>query len=759
MIIILLKGVHMVKKETAISVFIILLIFFIGFLLRVESVHLNGVSSEKKAFYEGSDGLPYMYELDSYYNYRLTRNFLDHGYIGDTYLSGREWDLHSYYPPGVPMDYPPLIVYITAFFYKIINFFVKMPLLSVCFWIPAFIGPLSGVVAFLFVRRFTNIYGAAAAGILMVTAPFYLTRTVPGWFDTDMFNVLFPLLITWLFIEGVHIRNNSKKGILLALLAAFSMFLFSLAWNGWQYFFYLTLIFSLIYLIWCKFKGKKTKKYIYVIGTFFLGTIILLEIFTGFVNIIRLVSGPFEFIKLYGNTNPWGSWPDVYSTVSELQIPSIREVISGVGIAFFGGLLGLLWILRILINKNLKHRFLNNMSWFFYLFLVVWTITDFFALIKGARFIILLIPPMVISTGIMVGIVVEYLALLKENKKFRILEKREYLTLISIAILIWLSIPAILSVHESTSGLVPLANDDMWDVSVWIKNNTVNGTVIISDWSYGHFFTAIADRPVSLDGRMGYIETMPVRFYDPGYTFKDMSPNISRDYWINRAFSTSNENLSEGIFRMLSTSGDLAFLAVNHNTKNTSVTVKILNEILGVDRNTAKTILIEKYNFDQQNVENILNFTHPYKSGPFVLVTSDSMINRGKNIFRVGEWDFNKVERVNYTYLVHNYKITNEVLKAKGIYFNMKTGEINWKGKLPYCLMIISNNNISKRYLDSKSNFCLIILRDNKKVVVIDKRFENSLFTKLVIEKINTTEFNSIYSTKSVMVWKSKSSG
>ena len=456
----------MVKRETAIGVFIILLIFSMGFFLRVESTYLNGVPSDKKALYEGSDGLPYMYELDSYYNYRLTRNFLDHGYIGDTHLDGREWDLHSYYPPGVPMNYPPLIVYMAAFFYKIINLFVSMPLLSVCFWIPAFIGPLSGVIAFLFVRRFTNVYGAAAAGILTVTAPFYLIRTVPGWFDTDMFNVIFPLLVTWLFIEAVDSRNNFRRGILIAFLASFSMFLFSMAWNGWQYFFYLIILFSLIYLIWCKLKSRENKNYIYVIGTFFISTILLVGIFTGFINIIRLISGPFEFLKIYGSYNTWSSWPDTYSIVNELQKPSAVEVISGVGLAFLGGLLGLLWIFRVLINKKFKERYLNNMSWFFYLFLIVWTVTGLLSLLKGARFMILLIPPMVISTGIMVGIAMGYLDQIKENKKFYIFSRKNLLTFISICILISISVPAILSVHESASGLIPLANDDMWNVSL-----------------------------------------------------------------------------------------------------------------------------------------------------------------------------------------------------------------------------------------------------------------------------------------------------
>ena len=137
-----------------------LTIFLIGFFIRLDYIRLSGVPISDKEFYEDQNGLPYMYEFgDSYYHYRLTKNFLDHGYLGDTKINGREWDMHSYYPPGVPMDYPPLIVYIAAFVYKLINLFTSVPLITVCFWIPAFTGPLAGIVAYFFTRRcFIRVY-------------------------------------------------------------------------------------------------------------------------------------------------------------------------------------------------------------------------------------------------------------------------------------------------------------------------------------------------------------------------------------------------------------------------------------------------------------------------------------------------------------------------------------------------------------------------------------------------------------------------
>lgn len=745
------------KKELFTRLIIILFIFSLGFLIRFESIYLSGTPDSERSFYESSNGHPYMYELDSYYHYRLTHNLLDHGYMGDTKINGREWDLHSYYPPGVPLDYPPMIIFLTAFFYYLINIFAYIPLLVVSFWVPIFIGPLSGILAYFLTKRFTNDYGAIAAGIFVVTAPIYVLRTVPGWFDTDMFIIFFPLLITWLFIEAVHSRNNFNRGILFAFLTALVMLLFSLAWNGWQYMFYFINIYSASFIIWCGFKGKKVKKISFILITFFISTILLLCIFTGFINILKLLSGPLEFLKIFGNQNPWISWPDVYSTVSELRRPTLEEAISAVGLAFFAGIFGFIWMFRLLINKNLKKRFLNKMNWFYYLYLVSWAALGFIALSKGGRFLMILIPPLAISSGIFIGIAVGYLELFKTSQRFEIFRRKNLIKFIAILILVWITVPAVLNVHQSIFIYKPMVNDDLWAVSEWINNYTSNDTVIISHWSYGHLFTAIADRPVSFDGRMGYVETLPGRSFDTAYTFQEKVPGIYREYWIDRALSTSNESLSIGIFRMLATSGDLAYLTLYEYTENTTISVEILNYILGLEKSSAKEELINKYHLNQEQTEKVLKYTHPDNPHPYVLVTNDGMRGIGGVILKYGEWDFNQNQPMNYTYSYSGINDSPETMKSNdGIFMDKKTGKISWKGKTPYCVITVSKGTIEKKYLDQNSDFCVILLMDDKKSVVIDRKFENSLFTKLIIEKTNSTYFEPIYKTNTVLVWKSK---
>jgi dolichyl-phosphooligosaccharide-protein glycotransferase len=746
----------MKNKELYTKIGIIVFIFMLGLFIRLDSIYLLDTSNDEKNYYLDSNGLPYMFELDSYYNYRLTENLIDHGYLGDFKINDTEWDLHSYYPPGVPLDYPPLIAYLAALFYYLINLFANIPLLYIVFWISIFTAPLSGIVAFFLVRRFTNNFGAAAAGIFIVTAPMYALRTVAGWFDTDIFNIFFPLLITLLFFLAIDNRDNLKRGMIYSIAAAFSMFLFSLAWNGYQYIFYFIVLFLALYILWCKFKGRKVKNMTYIFLVFLFSSLVMIAVFSGFFNIYKLVLGPIELIKI--SNNPWSPWPDVYSTVSELNRPDFIEIISNLGIAFFAGILGYLWILRIMINDKLKEKFLTRMNWFFFLYLLLWGIIGFISLLKGNRFVMLLIPPMAISAGIFIGIVVNYIYLLKNNQRFNIFkEKKNLLPILAILLLVLLLIPAVYNAHQSVSSLKPLVNDDLWSASLWINNNTSNDTVIITQWTYGHLFTAIADRPVVFDGRMGYIETLPNRNYGIAYPYKTNSPAIYREYWINKAFTTNNETLSKGIFNMLATNGDLAYLTLNSYTKNTTVSVEILNNILGVNKTIANYTLLAKYNLNYTQADEVLEYTHPENPRPYVIVTTDGMIGIGAGVFEYGEWDFNKNEGQNYTYFYNNYNISNDIIETSdGLIYDKQNGKLTWYNKTPNKIVTIQNGNIQEKIVNEQSDFNVVLLMDKRKVIIMDKNFEKSLFNKMIVEKRTDTDFDIIYKTNSVVVWQPK---
>jgi len=647
-------------------------------------------------------------------------DYLDHGYMGDTIINGQQWDLHHLYPPGRALLYPPLIVYVSAFFYRLISLFITIPLLTACYWLPAFIGPLCGIPAYFMVKRITNNYGGLTAGILAVTTPFYFVRTVPGFFDTDMFNVLLPLLILWFLFEAVQSKDIKLK-VSFSILSAFSMFVFSMAWNGWTYTFYIIVLTSIIYIIACKIKKIEIRGFYLVFGIFSSISLGLIFIFRGLSDFIYTITLPIQFIGL-NTINPW---PNINLSVSELSVPSVDVVISLLGPVLLGlGLFGIFLILRMLMDEKMKKRFLDRIDWFTYLLLLIWILISIYAVTNGSRFILLMVPPLVISAGIMVGICVEYLNVLK---------KRRYLVkVLSMILLVVIIIPALLNASQILEPPEPNLDDDLWAGAQWIHANTSNNTIVISpDWGYNHVYTAIADRPV-----VGTQDT-------------------PREFWIDKAFSTSNQSLSYGIFRMLSTSGDEAYKTLNMSTNSTAKTVEILDKILGVDNDTANEILTKDYNMNKKQAQEVLKYTHPNKTSPYVLVTYDNMLGAGYWTFHFGNWDFKKMKGGNYTYSHGKINMTNNSIKTSDdITMNLKTGKVTWDNKTPYCTILITKGQIKKLYNNKKSNFCIILIMDSKQSVVINKKFENSLFTKLVIEKTNTTFFRSIYKNKKVVVWK-----
>ena len=87
------------------SIIIILILLAFVFALKVPAADLHILNGDTKEFYTDDSGLPYFSEMDSYYNLRLTQNFVDHGHVGDEIINGSAWDMHRYTPDGNEINY------------------------------------------------------------------------------------------------------------------------------------------------------------------------------------------------------------------------------------------------------------------------------------------------------------------------------------------------------------------------------------------------------------------------------------------------------------------------------------------------------------------------------------------------------------------------------------------------------------------------------------------------------------------------------
>ena len=769
------------SKEILIVSILILIIFGTGFIIRFTNTEMSFLNeSEKALFQDEENGIQYFQESDSYYNYRLTLNFFQHGYLGDKKLNGVEWDSYSYYPPGVPLDYPPLITFIAVFVYYVLNIFTDISLIKVCFWLPAFITPLCGVAGFLFVRRIVGNLGGFLTGMLLVTSTMYCFKTVPGFFDTDMFNVVFPIIIFWTIIEAEKAPILKNK-VLFAGISGFFLFLFAMAWNGWQYIFYCVVLSALLYYLMGVIKKWDIKEFPFIFTTF-LGISLIFIGLTYPLNIYKLLFGPLEYIDvLTSSSNIWYPWPDTYKGVAELQEATINRVLFHIGpltvlMGIFGMMITFFNEIHIskfksifnhkntLFKKDLYNNKINinvndkstidapitdnklkkdqklNLGYFTIFILFIWVITAALSLTKGVRFIILLLPPLTIFSGIVLGFCQEKFNLLHLpfNKA-----KRSLMVFLIILILV---LPQAVATYQTNQFITP-AYDDYYDQSAeWIDNNLSNDTVIITDWSYGHFYSAMANRPVSFDGRMGYIETLPTRNIQ--YASLDLStdiPNTSRDYWFSMALATNNTTLSRNIFNMLATSGDNAFLVTDKYVNNKTNSKDILNDILGYNKSQAYNTLILKYNFSSVESGEILRYSHPSNTQPSVLITISSMLENGKSIFSTIKNDSEET-------IYHIYDLPKKY-GLKDLHIYESDGKVLWNNKKVYKIFTMKNGTITEKLINKDGKVSIFILEENKGLIM-DKNYENSVFSNLFIKNKSDNYLKRLYKNKKVQIWK-----
>jgi len=587
----------MILRQHMRTFLLVAVIFAIGFSIRM----LNAGYDDP--LYNDDEGLQYFQESDSYYNYRLTENLALDGIMGDAVIGGKVWDLHSYYPPGVPLDYPPLLPLVALTLHVLLGIIAPVSLRSTCLILPALMAPLAGLICFFTVKRFQGDIPAFMGALLLVSAPFYLIKTVYGFYDTDMLILTVSLTVFFLFIEADGIERNR---VLLSAAGGFALFLFSITWSGWQVMFYVTLV-TFIILALTSRSGRTLRDVLETFLPAFMALFILLILFNH-LELIKLTMTPFHLQDLIYRS-PWYPWPDSYTSVAELQPASMDRVLR-----YVSPVLLLLGASGIPAAHMICRR--NGSSRLPVTFLSVWTVAGSLMLLEGVRFIMMLIAPLAVSAGIFVGAVLEYSA----ESRFRWSRGVSF-------ILIVLTVSAQLVISAGmVTALKPGYNDYFEESAQWIAENTPRDTVIITDWSYGHFYASEADRPVLYDGRLAYIETLPARGVWYASSMDLEIPTTARDYWINLALSSGNRTLSLNILRMLANSGDDAYILLKNQTGSRMTAYRIMNEILGLDRRAAMDVLMNTYGFSGPEALQILARTHPDDSGEIVIVVHQQMI-------------------------------------------------------------------------------------------------------------------------------------
>ncbi|MAG02471.1 hypothetical protein CMI42_03980, partial [Candidatus Pacearchaeota archaeon] len=247
-------------------------------------------SQQYKAQLQDENGQTYLLAIDPYLWFGEARNYINNGHFGTEKVDGKDINFLRNGRVGKPGEPGSAFhLYFEVFLYKFFHFFNKnVSLMGIVFLVPVIIIGLSVIPAFLIGRKISGNVGGFFASFIVATNAALLSRTPAGFSDTDAYNILFPLLILWLFLEALDAKETKNK-LIYSGIAGLSVGLYSAAWGGWWYAFgfaLATLALYLVYIIITEFKKIKNIlslpqfKNIFLVGiTFFLSSAVFVTIF------------------------------------------------------------------------------------------------------------------------------------------------------------------------------------------------------------------------------------------------------------------------------------------------------------------------------------------------------------------------------------------------------------------------------------------------------------------------------------------------
>ncbi|PIY59850.1 hypothetical protein COY95_04900, partial [Candidatus Woesearchaeota archaeon CG_4_10_14_0_8_um_filter_47_5] len=294
----------------------------------------------------------------------------------------------------------------------------------------------------------------------------------------------------------------------------------------------------------------------------------------------------------------------------------------------------------------------------------IWFVATVYASTKGIRFVLLAVPAFSIAFGVALGLIVRYASALT-SQELKI--SRTLATVVIAALLLGLFFVPRTAQGANSSWYqtarwtatqeVPSMNDAWYNSLTAIKDNSQENAIINSWWDFGHWFKAIADRPVTFDGA---------------------SQNTPQAHWIGRVLLTANETEAVGILRMLDCGGNNAFDTLNKKLDNTFLSVNLLYKIIVLDRESARAELL-KY-VDSETSDAVLGYTHCTPPEDF-FITSEDMVGKAGVWGHFGMWNFTRAKmelevhtlkfQEALTLLTKEYNLTTE--QATSLYNEIKS--------------------------------------------------------------------------------------
>ena len=646
------------------------------------------LSNYFKSRLQDESGQTYLLAIDPYFWYRNARNYLEHGFAADIEIDGNYYSTHRL-APFMEEDiiktntnegeivktsnrfggwwgkkFENLNVLIEVWLYKIVHLFNEnISLMAVCFYVPVIISSLAVIPAFFIAKRVSGNVGGFFAALMVAIHPFFISRTAGGFADTDPYNVFFPLLIAWLFLEAFEAKDNLKR-IVLASLSGLCIGLFSFAWSGWSFIFNFLIGTAGIYILYQIFihrkefkksvlgilRYKPIKNTLAILVTFLLSSGIFVTLFMG----LNVFTSAFtEYIRFAGMKDVAVTtlWYNVYTTVAELNPLSWTQIVQQIGGSFLL-FIACIGVLLTLTKKDSQGKIDIKYA----VLIMMWFFATAYASTKGVRFVLIMVPAFSLGFGIALGVIYNFATRWITNE----MQLNKIMSCFVVFILLSLLIINPMKTAQATAkNEIPSMNDAWYDALTMIKENSSEDAIINSWWDFGHWFKAIADRGVTLDGG---------------------GQDQPQAHWLGRLMLTSDEDESMGIIRMLDCGKHYGFKAIDNLTNDTIKTMDILYEIIPLSKSEAEKALL-KHGFSDENISKILKYTHCEPPEDY-FITSADMVNKAGVWGHFGSWDFRRAAMYQSVKKIKNVSKGTQILmdkfnlseeNADNIYYEIQT--------------------------------------------------------------------------------------
>ncbi len=675
------------------------------------------VADHFKASFQGKTpkGTTYTFlgDLDSYYWLRYADNIINKGMYCDEIKNGKCWDDYIYAPIGGESE-PTLHPYMIALTYYVMKPFTgDLSILTASYNTVWWGAILCAIAAFFIGRRMVGDYAGFISAVTLSMNALFITRTAGS--DNDIWNITLSLLITWMALEAFEAKTH-KKILLFTALAGLFMGVFAFSWQGWWYLFDFILIASIGYagylILREAFYHKRLISYkdsdLLHTLTFILAFIILSGIFItiplNFSRFIHDPLAPVNFGNLKNAANP-SLWPNVYTTVAELNPGSVNELINSgtntntANSAKLYFLLALFGILLLLIREfDTKTLLFLGGSFILYLFLVsnkgtalpilwymvllmlpifirflmllfhpekidlkaaiiliIWFAGTAYATTKGVRFALIFLPAFAVAFGVCLGRIIELAS------HYLTLSSTKKLPWIRLALFLILCLFLITPVQRGWAAALsftPTIDRGWVDTLTGIKERSAPDAIINSWWDFGHWFKYWAQRRVTLDGA---------------------TQNHPNAHWLGELMITPNEKESVAILRMLDCGSNNAFDEMDKKIHDTEFSHELIHQIILQDKKTAHKTLQSK-GFTEEEITTILNYTHCTPPEDY-FITSEDMLGKAGVWGHFGLWNFTRAYLYNNLrnkplseatdLLMSRYQLPKE--KAQALYYEVQS--------------------------------------------------------------------------------------